>query len=431
LAVSPATAPGWGEVVRFAVGPAARSPIVWALIGAAVLPLLLGTGVRLAWAARLWAMACLSWAIALASTHEWMGSFTPSETVVLAPAAVAVAAAIGLGIASFENDLPGQAFGWRQLATGLALAATVIGLLPVAAGAVGGRWDLPSSGVEQPLAFLDHPGAGSTSWRVLWLGDPRALPVGGWSIDPGLAYGLTVAQLPSSAEVWTPAGPGPADTVAGAVRLAIEGETVHLGRLLAAAGVRYVVVVDGLAPSTGGLARPVNAPAPSGLARALLDQSDLRAVPGEFGVSVFENAEALPVAALRAPPPLAASPHWTFPGVADIQGWHAVLGQLSGPSDAGQVTAGELFASDAPAGNLRLVVDGHAVAERPAFGWAAQFDNVPAGRATLNFNRLPFIALLVLVELAGWAALGSTLLGIRRRRVRHVVGTPGIPEDSA
>ncbi len=73
------------------------------------------------------------------------GRFAPSEAVVLVPAAIAVAAGIGLGISSFENDLVGLAFGWRQLVSGLALAAVTVGLLPVFAGAANGRWGLPAN----------------------------------------------------------------------------------------------------------------------------------------------------------------------------------------------------------------------------------------------------------------------------------------------
>ncbi|HZQ28330.1 MAG TPA: glycosyltransferase, partial [Acidimicrobiales bacterium] len=262
LPMSPAAAPTWGEVLRFAVGPAARSPIVWLLIAAAALPLLLGTGVRLAWAARLWLMALLSWGGAFAASHGLMGSFTPSETVVLAPAALAVAAAIGLGISAFENDLAGQAFGWRQVASGVAIVAVAVGLVPTLAAAVSGRWNMPSSGVEQPLAFLNRPQTTGVS-RVLWLGDPRALPVGGWAVQPGLAYSLTGAELPDASSMWTPAGPGPAASVDTAVRLATSGGTVHLGQLLSAAGVRYIVVVGGLSPSGGGLPPSVAAPAPA------------------------------------------------------------------------------------------------------------------------------------------------------------------------
>jgi hypothetical protein len=47
LPISGSAAPSWGEVIRFAIGPTARSPIVWLLVAAAALPLLIGTGMRL------------------------------------------------------------------------------------------------------------------------------------------------------------------------------------------------------------------------------------------------------------------------------------------------------------------------------------------------------------------------------------------------
>ena len=75
---------------------------------------------------------------------------------------------------------------------------------------------------------------------------------------------------------------------------------MHLGRLLAPAGVRYVVVIDALAPSMAGSDTPsVSAPPPPGLVADLLAQSDLRVVPGEFGVQVFANGEDMPVTAER------------------------------------------------------------------------------------------------------------------------------------
>jgi GT2 family glycosyltransferase len=212
LPISASAAPGWGEVMRFAIGPTIRSPIVWLLVGGSALPLLLGKGVRLVWAARMWTTACASWVLAFATTHGWTGSFTPSESVVLVPAGIAVATGIGLGVSAFENDLLGLAFGWRQVVSGLAVVAVSVGLLPTAAGALDGRWGLAANGVEQPLAFLAKV-APSGAHRTLWLGDPRALPVGGWSVQPGLSYSLTTQELPDAADVWTPAGPGPADLV--------------------------------------------------------------------------------------------------------------------------------------------------------------------------------------------------------------------------
>jgi len=414
LPIAPATAPNWGEVVRFAIGPAVRSPLVWLVVVAAALPLVLGRGVRLSWAARLWVTACASWILAYAASRGDLGSFAPSESVVLAPAALAVAACVGLGISTFENDLTGREFGWRQVVSVAALVFVALGLVPVAVAAVGGRWDLPSQGVEQPLAYLAHPTATGAA-RVLWLGDPRALPAGGWSVQPGLAFALTPENLPDAAQVFTPAGSGPASLVADAVRLAVSGGTVHLGRLLAPAGVRYVVVVDALAPSMVGTVTPsVGAPPPAGLDRDLLQQSDLQVVPGEQGVQVFENGEAMPATAERsaALPPVRT---WSYPGAADVAGWQPVLSALSGGAPAsGTVTGGTLYAGYAPAGSFVLSVDGRAVAQRPAFGWAAQYATAK-GRASLSLSQFPYVPLAVLLELAVWVVLAAALVGRRRR----------------
>ncbi len=400
-------------MVRFAVGPVARSPLAWLLVAAAALPLMLGRGPRLVWASRLWVTALASWGLAFAAYRGDMGSFAPSETVVLAPAALAVAACIGLGIAAFENDLSGREFGWRQLTSVAALAMVVLGLLPVLGAAAGGRWGLPAQGVEQPLGFLGRPTPGVA--RVLWLGDPRALPVGGWSVEPGLAFSLTPEDLPDSAQVLAPAGPGPAALTGDAVRLAIAGGTVHLGRLLAPAGVRYVVVVDGLSPSEVGTATPsVAAPPPAGLQEDLLEQDDLEVVPGEVGVQVYQVSEGMPVTGARGAP-LPPVHTWSYPAAADVVGWQPVLGDLSqGDPATGIVPAGTVYAGYAPAGSFTLTRDGRVAPRQPAFGWAAQYGGV-TGHASLTFSSFPYVPLVVLLEVGAWMVLLVALVGRPRR----------------
>jgi hypothetical protein len=412
--------------MRFAIGPGFRSPIVWALVGASALPLLLGRGIRFVWAARLWAVACASWVLAFATTHGWTGSFTPSESVVLVPAAVAVAAGVGLGISSFESDLVGTTFGWRQIASGLAVIAVTVGLLPVVAGALNGRWDLPASGVEQPLSFLSRPSTTGV-YRTLWLGDPRALPVGGWSVEPGLSFALTAQDLPDAADVWAPAGPGPAESVARAVRLAIEGRTIHLGQLLAAESVHYVVVMSGLSSSGTGIAPSVAAAPPSGLLQALLDQNDLQIVQGVLGVEVLRDDATVPVTAQRARS-LVPAAVGGWPTLADVVGWQPVLGELAGhPEASGAISAGTVFAGYAPAGSFTLRLDGRSTARRPAFVWAAQYRAPAAGRATLTLHRFPYGPLGVLLEVLLWAVLAAALLGWPRllRRQRRPPLEPG------
>ncbi len=415
LPVAGANAPDWGEVIRFAVGPAGQSPLVWLMVAAALLPLLLGRGSRLLWASRLWVMALASWGLALATTRGDLGGFTPSESVVLAPAALAVAACVGLGISAFENDLAGREFGWRQVVGGVSIVFVAVGLLPIAAGAVGGRWGLPTNGAEQPLAFLAHPSAPGVA-RVLWLGDPRALPVGGWSLEPGLAYALTPAELPDATQVFTPAGPGPASLVGDAVRLTVSGGTVHLGRLLAPAGVRYVVVVDGLAPpAAGSNGSSAVAPPPPGLERDLLEQDDLQTVPGILGVQVYANSEYMPVTAER-PAALPPVTTWSYPGAADVVGWQPVLSALASGTDAtGAVASGTVYAGYAPAASFTLTSQGGAAARRPAFGWAAQYA-ATAGRGRLSLSQFPLVPLGVLLEVAAWVALAVALIGRPRRR---------------
>ncbi len=200
--------------------------------------------------------------------------------------------------------------------------------------------------------------------------------------------------------------------------MAIAGGTVHLGRLLAPAGVRYVVVVDALAPSlVGADPASVSAPAPPGLNSDLLQQNDLQVVPGVLGAQVYENGEDMPVTATRADAlPVPAS---AYPSVTDVSGWQSVLSALSdGSAATGAVPAGTLYAGYAPAGAFALKVDGQTLARRPAFGWAAQYAVTAKGQATFSLSQFPLVPLAVLLELAAWVVLALAVIG-RPRRARE------------
>lgn len=416
LAGSPSTAPGWTELLRFAVGPYGSGVLSWLLLGAGLLPLLIGRGARLAWAGRLWTVAAGSWVLALCVARGWTAPFSPSVDVLLAPAAAAVAAGVGLGVAAFETDLAGYHFGWRQLSAAAAVLAAVVGLVPALVAAGDGRWGLPAVGFGQPLSFLTPTGSGRgvpPGNRVLWLGDPQALPLGGWSIAPGLAYATSENGPPGPADRWAPASPGPAARLARAVDQARAGRTSDLGRLLAPAAVRYVVVVEALTPEIQGTPPSQSFPVPADLLPALLQQTDLVEVPSiGSGLAVFENTAALPERARRAAGPVARTGRVP---PADVSGWHAVLpGPPGAASYQGAVRSGTVYAAYAPGGSWRLTVGGRAVAGEPAFGWAAQFPSAPAGRATLRVATSPLVPLAVLGEILLWVVVAGALLGRRR-----------------
>ena len=250
LTGGPWSAPSFGGVVRFDLGPTGGSPLSWLLVIAALLPLVVGRHDRLAWAGRLWTVAVMSWLLVWADGRGWTAPFSPSLVVVLAPAAVAVAAGVGLGVVAFERDLAEYRFGWRQAVSAVAIAAAAVGLLPVLAAAGDGRWGLPVTGYGSSLSFLSNTGD-QGAFRVLWIGAPRALPLGAWSLEPGVAYATSEDGTADAVDLWAPAGPGPTSTLADAVALATEGATDHLGQLLAPAGVRYVVVVEFPGPERG------------------------------------------------------------------------------------------------------------------------------------------------------------------------------------
>jgi GT2 family glycosyltransferase len=429
LAGSSATAPGWTELLRFAVGPYGSGVLSWFLLAAAVLPLLIGRQARLAWAARLWTVAACSWVLAWVVARGWTSPFAPTVDVLLAPAAVAVAAGVGLGVSAFENDLVGFRFGWRQLAAGVAVVVAVVGILPVVAAAGNGRWGLPQVGYAQPLSFLSptqnassssgssSSGAATTAAvtpgiRVLWLGDPRALPLGGWSMTPGLAYATSEDGPPAAGNRWAPASPGPAAVMAQDIELATEGRTSQLGRLLAPEAVRYVVVVESLAPEIEGTPPSQSFPAPANLVPALLQQTDLAEVPSVGGgLTVFENTTALPQRAQRAAGAVSRGAEVT---PTDVAGWSAVLPGTAGSSRfQGTVGAGTVYAAYAPGGSWQLDVGGRRVAGAAAFGWAAQFPTAPPGRATLAVDTSPLVPLAVTAEVLLWLAVAAMLLGRR------------------
>jgi GT2 family glycosyltransferase len=418
----------WEQVLRFDVGPTGGSFLSWLLVAAALLPLLVGRGERLAWAGRLWTVACLAWVLAWAVARRWTGAFDPTVEVLLAPAATAVAASIGIGVAAFETDLSGYRFGWRQMVTTLMGAVALVGLVPVLAEVGNGRWGLAPTGYEGPLSYLASASRQS-SYRVLWLGNPAAIPLGSWSIEPGFAYATSEQGLPDARYLWAPASPGPAAGVASAVQLARDGQTVVLGQLLAPAAIRYVVVMNSVAPNIPGLQTPESLPAPQGLLDALYEQEDLREIPGGQGFTVFENTDFLPQRAQHPGLPLAAarparsartagspSPAVsiapTAPTPSSLAGWRpALAGAPGGLRFAGPVSSGTVFASYAPAGSWHLVDNGRDVVGQPAFAWAAQYQHVVAGKATLRFEGSPLDPLGAGLEVGLWVLVVGTLLG--------------------
>jgi GT2 family glycosyltransferase len=442
VASAPSTAPSWGDLVRFAVGPIGASPLAWGFLVAALLPLLIGRGARFRWATRCWSIAIVFWLLAWVIGRGWAGSLSVDPMVLLAPAAAAIVTAIGLGIAAFEEDLRSATFGWKQAATGIAAIAVVLGALPTVISALPGRWDLPTTDTSQTVGWM-HAKVPEGAFRVLWLGDPRALNQGSWSAGDGLAYATSENGAPNATWLWNAADPGPARLLSNSVDLAREGRTNRLGQLLAPAGVRYVAVLTALAPYVPGLQQTQRFPIPGDLDPALAQQLDLHPVLSQTGITVYENADWIPVRAERPTTaanrttPLATSlpsPLELAPGTPIVAGLRPVLpGPAAASSYQGPLVAGTVLAAVAPAGRWQLVApSGGVIASAPSFGWAARYNVPTSGPGTLTFSSDIWSPLGVAFQIIVWLAAVAALLRRRRpvawpgRRSRGT-GAPGQP----
>lgn len=408
-----------GALLRFEVGPLGGAPLGWVILVAAVLPLLIGRGERHAWAVRGWTLAIVFWGLAWASQRGSSPIALPSEEILLAPSAVGVALAAAMGVAAFEVDLPGYRFGWRQVASAVAAAAVAVATIPVLGAAFDGRWSMPAGDDARALGFIDLEND-EMPFRVLWLGDPEALPLGSWQLDEGVAYATTDGGTPRAEDLWVGSDDGRTELLADVLDLARSGQTARLGRLLAPMGIRYVVVPEQLAPAPFAT-DPL--PIPADLAATLDAQLDLEPLDVPAGLTVFRNQAFYPT---RATVATDAAPS-TDAGISaaaarDLSAATEVLpdadgfARWSGPLDD-DVT---VLLSAAYSDRWRLSVDGRTATHTKPYGWANAFEVTAGGDATLQFQTSPVRYGLLLVEAAAW-------LWVLRRLVRSRGAGPAQP----
>lgn len=423
-------AASWSTLLRFAAGPIGSSPLTWGFLVAAVVPLLLARGARFRWAARFWAVALLCWLLAWVSGRGWTGGLAVEPLVLLGPAAAATAASIGLGVAAFERDLPRAEFGWRQLVTVVGVLAVALATVPTLISAVPGRWDLPTNDFAQSVAWMNAK-ASDGAFRVLWLGDPRSLDLGGWNAGDGLAYATSENGPPDARWLWNGTGAGPASQLGTAVDLARQHRTDRLGNLVAPAGVRYVVVLSSIAPDIAGQQNPTSYPVPADLLPALDRQLDLQPVLSGTGITIFANTDWVP---LRGEVPghpgsavALASPLAAGPGSPVVPGVRSVLpGAAASRAYHGPLVAGTVFSSAAPSGDWHLTTGSGATAPRSdSFGWASRYAVPATATATLRFDGgiLPLGVGLYSVVL--WVLVLVAL--VDRRRIRRQWDRVGRP----
>lgn len=399
-------------LLRFDVGPLGGGAIGWALLVAAALPLLIGKAERHAWAVRGWTLSVVFWGLAWASQRAALPFALPAPEVLLVPAAAGLAIAAAMGVAAFEVDLPGYRFGWRQVASGVAALSIVVVAVPVLGASFDGRWSMPGGDHLRALSFLDVEND-DEAFRVLWLGDPAALPLGSWELADGLGYATTDEGAPVAQDLWSGPDDGRTELLGDAIHLASDGETARLGRLLAPMGVRYVVVPEQLAPAPFA---PEELDPPTGLVATLDAQLDLEPLDVPAGLRVYRNQASYPMVA-AVPTESAPPADGGFPAAAraDRSSTPAVLTDRDGRLHwSGEVDADTtVLLSQAHSERWVLEVEGERVERIKPYGWATGFAIEDAGEGTLRFDTPVVRYGMVAAQALAWFWAARRLLKAR------------------
>ena len=357
----------------------------------------------------------------------------PEPGILLAPVAVGLALSAACIAAAFQDDVLAGSFGWRQPLGLLTAAAIAIGVLPGITAVSSGRWRTPTLTLTSVLGqFPENPPEGD--YRILWIGDPRVMPVPAWTLEPGIGYAITDDGPLTQYEAW-PGRPSETEAEVGAVieQLATES-TLRGGRLLAPYAIRYIVV-----PVADGAASTVDLPLPlpNGLVDALDDQLDFAApLTRPLNFLVYENTAWIPTRAQFAVADADATRQAGLDSLARLE-----LRSIASPvaigaadNDAADfvVAPGAVTVATGVDQRWSLQVGAESIPARPAFGATTGYDIASGGAATLQYHTDTSRALALIGQLVLWLALALGIsrfdtATVTRWRRRHINAGPDAP----
>ncbi len=408
-------------LARFAIGDHPVGWVGWGLLVAGLAGLGYGRGWRLGWAVRGWCLFTFPLLAVALVQLGWLDVGLPAPEVLLAPAALGVTLAVGASMAAIDLDLPAYRFGWRQPASVLAAAGLLVSLLGPVILSVDGAWNLPRGGHDRVLGFVGPETAEVGPFRVLWLGSPELLPLAGWPLGDGVSGFATSDGYPSVEGLW--AGPRSAalERVPAALTSAREGGNNRLGQELGILGIRYVVVVDRLAPAP--FDGPTRSAAPW-IDATLSSQLDLAEVELNAAFRLYRNTAWLPhttvlEAGVDQPNELA------FPDSGE--GARAALAASGHQLYTGTVPDGAvLHLAEVFDTGWQLQVDGQQVPAGVGFGATTRFEVDQGGPARLFHDRRRALLVPWIVQMVVWAGLIALVLRNRRLVSAGAAGQPSV-----
>lgn len=430
------TPPSASRIITGAVGPLRSGILGWGLVLAAGFALVVARSWRIVWSVAAWVISLAAWLVAMLLVNGGVFGGSGLE-LILIPAALGIALAIGMGVLAFEEDVLGLDFGFQQILATLAAVVGVVSLIPTVIASTDGRWFMPAGDFDSALEPLESSGG----FRTLWIGDPDVLPVAGWMIgDSDLALGVSTGLNPTLSGRYRGDGGVGSQMLTEAVGVAVDGQTSRLGRILAPMGIRYVVVVDRAGPVPY-VRRHVAMP--TDVVDALQSQLDMVHVDVNPAMATFKVEDVWPLRGTLADDPESVvggsmavdgairGQLWESPGMPDT-----VLGRSFGTRFNGRVPAGSTVFQGVTADPGWRSTAGRGTAERSDYrGWAQTFDLGETGSSGAEQSvelrwSTPFTFRgLQLVQIL--AIIGLVALVVLRGRERLRVDTDPEPETGS
>jgi GT2 family glycosyltransferase len=350
-------------------------------------------------------VALLGLGLSWLSAAWWVPAPLSDPLAYLAVAAVAEVMLVAYGVSSVASGLGREAFGMRQVLSGLLTLVIGGGLVLQIAAALVGGWAV--GGPDRvPAAWSVLQSTAKGDFRVLWIGgrdndpfpapggDPQGIADGG---EATLRYGLQGRSGTLAIDIARPAAGAGSDRLDAALEDVLSGATRHGGALLAPFGIRFVIAGDDDLPAS---------------AKDVLDaQVDLDLVPAA-GLVVYRNARAIAPAAVLEDDPatidaMRSTDEADIVSLALRRG--SPLRQVQGGWEGGE-GAGPVSVSTEFLGSWRL--EGRDDAPLTAFGWATGFGAQQAPVAVRYGDQLP-------ATIQAWvlAAVWAVALWVTRKPV--------------
>ena len=377
---------------------------------------------RLTWSVRAALLVVVFGALMVLSERGTIDVALPRSSMLAVPIALGLALGAASIAGGFDADVLGRGFGWRQPLGLLANVAIVIGLVPAVLAIGDGAWHTPRTPMPRLLAaqLPQDPLAGD--YRVLYVGDPRLMPVPSREFIEGVAYAVTDAGSFDFTDRFVVGRTRADDEVENALRLVADGSTLRTGRVLAPLGIRYVII-----PKTDGVASKVDDPLPlaDGLLAAFQNQLDIGSIYGPPSLEIFVNEAWFPVGAQLTGAAAEASRLAGEQSLVRSDLSSAVPSMVGAdgpePDAANEVAPGVVHIAIPFDDRLHLAVDGTDAAARTGFGVTTAFDIGEAGTGVLSYEQDRTRGWWLASQMALWFVLLVLAAGARspfgRRRV--------------